>query len=98
MKTKTSLVGCFIILLLIACFVALLIVNYAKDIEYINELPCDEFYVVEEGETLDSIGFKCSDPYIISRNPHVHDAEDIFPGEILRIIAQPFHDDYDFSL
>jgi hypothetical protein len=36
----------------------LLIVNYAKDIEYINELPCDEFYVVEEGETLDSIGFK----------------------------------------
>jgi hypothetical protein len=48
----------------------LLIVNYAKDIEYINELPCDEFYVVEEGETLDSIGFKCCDSY-------VHDAEDI---------------------
>ncbi|KAK2420959.1 peptidoglycan-binding LysM domain-containing protein [Trifolium repens] len=98
MKTKTSLVGYFIILLITCLVAVLLIVNYAKDIEYINELPCDEYYVVEEGETLDSIGFKCSDPYIISRNPHVHDAQDIFPGELLRIIAQPFHDDYDFSL
>jgi hypothetical protein len=47
---------------------------------------------------LDSIGFKWSDPYIISTNPHIHDAEDIFLGEVLKIIAQPFHDDYDFSL
>jgi hypothetical protein len=99
MKTKTSLVGCFIILL-ITCLVALLIVNDAKDIE----LPCDEFYVVEEGETLNSIAYKCNDPYIISRNPHVHDAEDIFPGEVLRIIAYPsdefffIDDDDDFSL
>ncbi|KAL4346787.1 hypothetical protein GQ457_17G025630 [Hibiscus cannabinus] len=30
--------------------------------------PCDEIYVVTEGETLHSISDKCGDPFIVERN------------------------------
>lgn len=47
---------------------------------------CDEIYVVEEGETLQTISNKCSDSYIVERNPHIHDPDDVFPGLLIKII------------
>ncbi|XP_037428336.1 uncharacterized protein LOC119294202 [Triticum dicoccoides] len=47
--------------------------------------PCEEVYVVVEGETLHGISDRCGDPYILERNPHVHDPDDVFPGLVLRI-------------
>ncbi|KAK4436333.1 hypothetical protein Salat_0797000 [Sesamum alatum] len=49
--------------------------------------PCDEIYVVGDGETLHSISEKCGDPYIVERNPHVHDPDDVFPGLVLKIVS-----------
>ncbi|CAL0333232.1 unnamed protein product [Lupinus luteus] len=49
--------------------------------------PCDEIYVVGEGETLHTISDKCGDPYIVERNPHIHDPDDVFPGLIIKIIS-----------
>jgi hypothetical protein len=46
---------------------------------------CEEFYVVGEGETLHGISDRCGDAYILERNPHVHDPDDVFPGLVLRI-------------
>lgn len=50
------------------------------------EKACDEIYVVGEGETLHTISDKCSDPYIVERNPHIHDPDDVFPGLVIRIV------------
>ncbi|OEL28838.1 hypothetical protein BAE44_0010143 [Dichanthelium oligosanthes] len=47
--------------------------------------PCEELYVVAEGETLHSISARCGDPYILERNPHVHDPDDVFPGLVIRV-------------
>ncbi|KAI4340850.1 hypothetical protein MLD38_025650 [Melastoma candidum] len=47
--------------------------------------PCDEIYVVGEGETLHTISDKCGDPFIVERNPHIHDPDDVFPGLVLKI-------------
>ncbi|KAK8944237.1 hypothetical protein KSP39_PZI007787 [Platanthera zijinensis] len=38
--------------------------------------PCEEIYVVGEGETLHTISDKCGDPFIVERNPHIHDPDD----------------------
>ncbi|KAK4734446.1 hypothetical protein AABB24_005544 [Solanum stoloniferum] len=51
--------------------------------------PCDEIYVVGEGETLHTISDKCGDPYIVERNPHIHDPDDVFPGLVIKIV--PFN-------
>ncbi|KAJ8552726.1 hypothetical protein K7X08_020119 [Anisodus acutangulus] len=48
--------------------------------------PCDEIYVVGEGETLHTISDKCGDPYIVERNPHIHDPDDVFPGLVIKIV------------
>ncbi|KAI3471091.1 hypothetical protein Pfo_027754 [Paulownia fortunei] len=48
--------------------------------------PCDEIYVVGEGETLNTISDKCCDPYIVERNPHIHDPDDVFPGLVIKIV------------
>lgn len=50
-----------------------------------NNRACDEIYVVREGETLQTIGEKCGDPYIVEENPHIHDPDDVFPGLVIRI-------------
>jgi len=47
--------------------------------------PCEEVYVVGEGETLHSISDKCGDPFILELNPHVHDPDDVFPGLVIQI-------------
>jgi hypothetical protein len=49
------------------------------------ERPCEEVYVVGEGETLHTISDKCGDPFIVERNPHVHDPDDVFPGLVLAL-------------
>ncbi|XP_022894869.1 uncharacterized protein LOC111408890 [Olea europaea var. sylvestris] len=51
----------------------------------LQDRPCDEIYVVREGETLHTISDKCGDPYIVERNPHIHDPDDVFPGLVIRI-------------
>ncbi|GKV37496.1 hypothetical protein SLEP1_g45523 [Rubroshorea leprosula] len=47
--------------------------------------PCEEIYVVREGETLQSISEKCGDPFIVEENPHIHDPDDVFPGLVIKI-------------
>ena len=47
--------------------------------------PCEEVYVVGEGETLHSISDKCGDPFIGERNPHIHDPDDVFPGLVIAL-------------
>lgn len=54
--------------------------------KHLRDRPCDEIYVVGEGETLHTIGDKCNDPFIVERNPHIHDPDDVFPGLVLKII------------
>nr|KYP34313.1 hypothetical protein KK1_044754 [Cajanus cajan] len=49
------------------------------------ERPCDEIYVVGEGETLHTISDKCGDPFIVERNPHIYDPDDVFPGLVIKI-------------
>lgn len=51
-----------------------------------NRRPCEEIYVVGEGETLGSITDKCGDPFIVDRNPHIHDPDDVFPGLVIQIV------------
>ncbi|CAL1373121.1 unnamed protein product [Linum trigynum] len=46
---------------------------------------CEEIYVVREGETLQTIGDKCGDPFIVEENPHIHDPDDVFPGLVIKI-------------
>ncbi|XP_028768552.1 uncharacterized protein LOC114726153 [Neltuma alba] len=55
------------------------------------ERPCDEIYVVGEGETLHSISHKCSDPFIVEQNPHIHDPDDVFPGLVIKITPTNLH-------
>lgn len=54
--------------------------------QFLNR-PCDEIYVVGEGETLHTISDKCGDPFIVERNPHIHDPDDVFPGLVIKIIT-----------
>ncbi|CAI9767641.1 unnamed protein product [Fraxinus pennsylvanica] len=51
----------------------------------LQDRPCDEIYVVQEGETLHTISDKCGDPYIVESNPHIHDPDDVFPGLVIKI-------------
>ncbi|XP_055962250.1 uncharacterized protein LOC130015669 [Mercurialis annua] len=55
----------------------------------ISDRGCDEIYVVQEGETLQTISNKCGDPFIVERNPHIHDPDDVFPGLVIKIISSP---------
>lgn len=47
--------------------------------------PCEQVYVVGEGETLHTIGARCGDPFIVEHNPHIHDPDDVFPGLVIEI-------------
>ncbi|PWA51728.1 peptidoglycan-binding LysM domain-containing protein [Artemisia annua] len=51
----------------------------------LSRRPCDEIYVVGEGETLHTISDKCGDPFIVEKNPHIHDPDDVFPGLVIKI-------------
>ncbi|GMJ02927.1 hypothetical protein like AT3G52790 [Hibiscus trionum] len=58
--------------------------EYDRGVRHSNK-PCDEIYVVREGETLHTIGEKCGDPFIVEHNPHIHDPDDVFPGLVIKI-------------
>ncbi|CAI9771881.1 unnamed protein product [Fraxinus pennsylvanica] len=55
----------------------------------LKDRPCEEIYVVREGETLHTISDKCEDPFIIEQNPHIHDPDDVFPGLVIKITPKP---------
>lgn len=55
------------------------------DDDHMEYMPCDEIYVVREGETLQTITEKCGDPYIVDENPHIDDSDDVFPGLVIKI-------------
>ncbi|KAK3405826.1 hypothetical protein EUGRSUZ_K02057 [Eucalyptus grandis] len=50
-----------------------------------GDMPCDEIYVVREGETLQTISAKCEDPFILENNPHIYDPDDVYPGLVITI-------------
>ncbi|KAJ0972684.1 hypothetical protein J5N97_020643 [Dioscorea zingiberensis] len=58
----------------------------------INGRPCEEIYVVGEGETLHTISDKCGDPFILEENPHIQDPDDVFPGLDSRRRPKPSFD------
>ncbi|KAK4766587.1 hypothetical protein SAY87_008229 [Trapa incisa] len=59
--------------------------NILRGRRFLDVRTCDEIYVVREGETLQTIGDKCGDPFIVERNPHIHDPDDVFPGLVIKI-------------
>ncbi|KAJ4842200.1 hypothetical protein Tsubulata_032622 [Turnera subulata] len=68
--------------------------SHAKDDDIHHEIvrgnqildrPCEEIYVVGEGETLHTISDKCGDPFIVEENPHIHDPDDVFPGLVIKV-------------
>ncbi|KAL8039697.1 hypothetical protein ABFX02_10G052900 [Erythranthe guttata] len=62
-----------------------------NNLHYVTERPCDEIYVVREGETLHTISEKCGDPWIVEENPHIHDPDDVFPGLVIKITPFNFN-------
>ncbi|KAH7854337.1 hypothetical protein Vadar_012701 [Vaccinium darrowii] len=52
---------------------------------HLLDRPCDEIYVVGEGETIHTISDKCGDPFIVERNPHINDPDDVYPGLVIKI-------------
>lgn len=61
--------------------------NFSGGNRVFGSRACDEIYVVGEGETLHTISEKCGDPYIVERNPHIQDPDDVFPGLVIKIDA-----------
>lgn len=61
-------------------------VEAGEPLRHPRHRPCEELYVVGEGETLHTISAKCGDSYIVERNPHVNDPDDVYPGLVLQII------------
>ncbi|KAG9132494.1 hypothetical protein Leryth_008424 [Lithospermum erythrorhizon] len=57
----------------------------------LQDRPCEEIYVVVEGETLHTISDKCGDPFIVENNPHIHDPDDVFPGLVIKITPHLYH-------
>ncbi|KAK8685172.1 hypothetical protein V6N13_041180 [Hibiscus sabdariffa] len=79
------------VVLLALILIASIRMNFVSSDEHVrggqlSNRPCDEIYVVGEGETLHTISDKCGDPFIVERNPHIHDPDDVFPGLVIRII------------
>ncbi|XP_030512926.1 uncharacterized protein LOC115726963 [Rhodamnia argentea] len=53
---------------------------------FINrDVPCEEIYVVREGETLQTISARCEDPFVLENNPHIYDPDDVYPGLVITI-------------
>ncbi|WOK96606.1 hypothetical protein Cni_G05313 [Canna indica] len=44
---------------------------------------CEELYVAEEGETLQTISVKCNNVFILEDNPQINDTDDVGPGTVL---------------
>eukprot|EP01018_Ginkgo_biloba_P037926 Gb_39268 [translate_table: standard] len=52
-----------------------------------NEYPCEEIYIVKEGETLQTISEKCNAPFILMENTHIQDTDDLSQGLVLKITS-----------
>ncbi|AET02584.1 putative LysM domain-containing protein [Medicago truncatula] len=65
--------------------------NMIESNHFLSSKPCDEIYVVGEGETLNTISDKCNDPFIVENNPHIHDPDDVFPGLVIKITPSYYH-------
>ncbi|KEH18985.1 putative LysM domain-containing protein [Medicago truncatula] len=65
--------------------------NIIESNHFLLSKPCDEIYVVGEGETLNTISDKCNDPFIVENNPHIHDPDDVFPGLVIKITPSYNH-------
>ncbi|KAK6126404.1 hypothetical protein DH2020_039854 [Rehmannia glutinosa] len=51
----------------------------------VEDYPCDDVYIVGEGETLKSIMEKCEDPFIVENNPFIDGPDDeVFPGLVIK--------------
>ncbi|XP_051138307.1 uncharacterized protein LOC127256372 [Andrographis paniculata] len=94
---------CAVILtaLILTTMSAVVVINGGGGVEAVRgrrmaERSCEEIYVVGEGETLQTIGEKCGDPYIVERNPHIHDPDDVFPGLVMRILPRPIYNSHRF--
>ncbi|CAI0408225.1 unnamed protein product [Linum tenue] len=71
---------CMVMLLVLSCWCC-----HTSHHLYGSGGRCEEIYVVREGETLQTIGDKCGDPFIVEENPHIHDPDDVFPGLVIKI-------------
>lgn len=54
-----------------------------------RQQSCDEYYVAEEGDTLQTISVKCNNIFILEDNPQINDSDDIGPGTVLYMRQQP---------
>ncbi|KAG6512919.1 hypothetical protein ZIOFF_031058 [Zingiber officinale] len=69
-------------------FILQLVIFFAfsfVDATRLKDGRCDELYIVEEGETLQTISVKCDNIFILDDNPHIGDTDDIGPGTVLFI-------------
>ncbi|MCD9640424.1 hypothetical protein HAX54_025725 [Datura stramonium] len=62
--------------------------NLKEDDQLRSGKLCDEIYVVEEGETLQTISDKCDDLFILEENTQINDADDVYPGLVLKITSR----------
>lgn len=58
-----------------------------SNMKLLGSKVCDEIYVVEEGESLQTISDKCNDPFILEENTQINDDDDVFPGLVLKITS-----------
>ncbi|KAB2064788.1 hypothetical protein ERO13_A09G038900v2 [Gossypium hirsutum] len=85
-------IGAALLVLILIGSISANSVSEKADVKGMSQLlnrPCDEIYVVGEGETLHTISDKCGDPFILERNPHINDPDDVFPGLVIKIISSP---------
>ncbi|CAN4092383.1 unnamed protein product [Withania somnifera] len=84
----------FLVLLLLSAILMKCTFSEARNLkeDYQQQLGssklCDEIYVVQEGETLQTISNKCDDLFILVENTHINDDDDIYPGLVLKITSR----------
>ncbi|MED6118004.1 hypothetical protein PIB30_115391, partial [Stylosanthes scabra] len=85
-KSIAEEASCYSALLLVSSILLIMLTVFTHEDYYSSSIishrgpPCEEIYVVGEGETLHTISDKCGDPFIVENNPHIHDPDDVFPG------------------
>lgn len=92
---RESVLWCFtLVLISVMLFVAnarileschSFVINNEEELLPLDEQPCEEFYVVKEGDTMYSIAEKCNDPFIWAWNQYIEDPDDVVPGVTLKI-------------
>ena len=79
-RTLTGACSCAVLLL------AALLMGLPPVRSFGSEGECGEVYEVGEGETLHTISARFGDDFILERNPHIRDSDDVFPGLVLLIV------------